>query len=269
MFFVLSKILDVFLSPIGWVLVLFALAIPWRRPRRRATWKRRRIFGALAIFLLWFFSTEVVANALFHRLEHEATPSYHPEKTYDAVVLLGGAGDERVEAELGQMAFNDNVERLIATHRLLADNKARYAILSGAASSPALAEHSEARILARQLALWGISPSRLILEEKARNTHENALYSREIAVEHGFANVVIVTSAFHMPRAKECFTAVDFPVDTFITDYRAHADGLYRVGDFLPRTAALNTSAEYFRERFGLMIYRLQGYAKPGDLTPP
>ncbi len=250
-------------------MILLVLAVPWRRPRRRSAWKRRRIFGALGVLVLWIFSTEYVSNALFRHLEHEATASYRPEKTYDAVVLLGGAGDERIEAELGQISLNDNVERLIATHRLLADGKAHYAILSGAASSPALAEHSEARILARQLALWGIAPSRLILEEKARNTHENALYSRQIAIEHGFANVVIVTSAFHMPRAIECFTAVDFPVDSFITDYRAHEVELSRANELLPRAVWLNVSTEYFRERFGLWVYRLQGYAKPGALTPP
>ena len=269
MFFFQSKLLDVLLSPLAWGMILLALAVPWRRPRRRATWKKRRIFGALGILVLWVFSTELVSNALFHHLEHEVTPSYRPDKVYDAVVLLGGMGDERVEAETGQIALNDNVERLIATHRLLADGKARYAILSGAASSAALAEHSEARILARQLALWGISPSRLILEEKARNTHENALFSRQIAVEHGFANVVIVTSAFHMPRSIECFTAVDFPVDSFITDYRAHEVGLTRANELLPRAAWLTVSTEYFRERLGLWVYRLQGYAKPGVLTPP
>lgn len=257
------------LSPLGWALVLLLLAVPWRRPRRRASWKRRRIFGALGLLVLWFFSTGAVANWLFYRLEHQATASYRPEKVYDAVVLLGGAGEEQVERETGQLAFNDNVERLIATHRLLADNKARYAILSGAASSPANTEHSEARILARQLVLWGIAPSRIILEERARNTHENALYSREIAVEHGFASVVMVTSAFHVPRAIECFTAVDFPVDSFITDYRSHESSLNRINDLLPRTSALDESAAYFRERFGLTIYRLQGYAKPGALTAP
>lgn len=269
MFFFLSKVLDVLLTPLAWGLILIVLAVPWRRPRRRATWKRRRLLGGLGLFVLWLFSTDFVSNALFHHLEHEATPTFRADKVYDAVVLLGGVGDERIESDTGQISLNDNVERLVATHRLLADGRARYAILSGAASSVAFAEHSEARILARQLVLWGISPSRLILEERARNTHENALYSREIAIDRGFANVVIVTSAFHMPRSIECFTAVDFPVDSFITDYRAHDVALNRAAELLPRVSSLLVSSEYFREVFGLWVYRVKGFAKPGVLTPP
>ena len=263
MFFLLSKLLDVALSPIGWVLVLLALAIPWRRPRRRARWKRQRLFGGLALFVLWFFSTEVVANALFHRLEHQVESTNQPNEVYDAVVLLGGVGEERIEVESGQLAFNDNVERLIATHRVLADGHARFAILSGAAAFPDLAAHSEARMLARQLALWGIAPSRLILEEQALNTHENATYSKEIAIQRGFAKVLIITSAFHMPRAVECFGAVGMPVDTLVVDYRAPERTRGFPNSILPRTAFFDMSSAYFRELFGLYIYRFQGYARP------
>ena len=212
--------------------------------------------------MLWTFSTDLVSNALFYRLEHEVTATDIPTQTYDAVVLLGGAGDERVAAETGQLAFNDNSERLIATHRVLADNHARFAILSGAANEAALKEFSEARLLAKQLILWGIAPSRLIIEEQARNTRENATYSKEIAIQRGFAKVLIVTSAFHMPRAIECFGAVGMPVDTLIADYRAHERGDPFPKNILPRASALLTSTEYFREIFGLYIYRWQGYAK-------
>lgn len=263
MFFLLSKLLDVLLSPLGWVLVLLAFAVPWRRPRRRARWKRQRIFGLLAVFVLWFFSTELVANALFHRLEHQVESTNQPNEVYDAVVLLGGVMDERVAVETGQLAFNENVERLIATHRVLADGHARFAILSGGAASPELVENSEARMLARQLALWGTSPSKIILEEQSRNTRENAVFTKEIAIQRGFAKVLIITSAFHMPRAVECFGAVGMPVDTLIVDYRAPAATRGFPNALLPRTSHFDMSAVYFREIFGLQIYRFQGYARP------
>jgi uncharacterized SAM-binding protein YcdF (DUF218 family) len=261
-FFILSKLLDVFLSPLGWALVLLAFAIPWRRPRRRSRWKRQRVFGALSLLVLWIFSLEPVSNTLFHHLEHQVESTNVPTQVYDAVVLLGGAADERAEAETGQLSFNDNVERVIATHRVLSEGHARFAILSGAASEAAMADHSEARMLARQLVQWGIPPGRLILEERARNTHENAVYSKEIAIQRGFAKVLIITSAFHMARAVECFGAVGVPVDTLIVDYRAHrhADGFPK--SLLPRASALDESSAYFREVFGLWIYRWQGYAK-------
>jgi uncharacterized SAM-binding protein YcdF (DUF218 family) len=262
-FFILSKLLDVLLSPLGWALVLLVLAIPWRRPRRRSRWRRQRLVGALGLAILWIFSTGAVSTTLFYRLEHRTEATNIPTQVYDAVVLLGGVGDERVEMEMGQLGFNDNVERLIATHRVLADGHARYAILSGAASSPSMADHSEARMLARQLVMWGISPQRLILEEQARNTHENATYSKEVAIQHGFAKVLIITSAFHMPRAEECFGAVGMPVDTLLVDYRSRKPSFGFPHSFLPRAESLNTSAMALREIFGLWVYRWQGYAKP------
>lgn len=260
MFFVLSKILDVLLGPLAWVLILIALSAPWRRPRRKSQWRRQRIFAGAAIAVLYLFSTDLVANALFRRLEEQAVSTYRPEEVYDAVVLLGGMGDERVEAETGKLAFNESVERLIATHRVLADGRARFAILSGGAMNPAETEHTEARTLARQLVLWGISPSRLILEEQSRNTHENAVFSRRIAIERSFAKVLMITSAFHMRRSRECFAAVDMPVDTLAADYRTHA---WPPDSWLPRATSLQESSAALRETLGLYIYRAQGYARP------
>jgi uncharacterized SAM-binding protein YcdF (DUF218 family) len=262
-FFFLSKLLDVFLSPFTWGLVLLALAVPWRTPRRPSDWKWWRLVGAAGVAVLFCFSLEPVSNRMLYRLEHATTSTHRAGVTYDAVILLGGLGDERVAAETGQPAYNDSVERLVATHRLLADARARFAIVSGAPEFPELAEHSEARVLGRQIVDWGVDPARVILEEKARNTHENAVYSQRIANERGFENVLIVTSAFHMRRAAECFEAVGMKVDTLAVDFRAHGSSVPGKDSWLPRAGFLADSTRTLRETAGLYIYRLQGYAKP------
>ncbi|MBX3211573.1 MAG: YdcF family protein [Labilithrix sp.] len=263
MFFFLSKLLDVLLGPYTWGLALLLLALPWRRPRRRSSWRRRRIAGAAGLLVLLVFSLEPVANGMLYRLEHATTSTYRPETTYDAVVLLGGVSDERVVAETGQPSYNDNVERLVATHRLLADGHARFAIVSGAAESPELAEHGEARVLGRQLVAWGVDPSRVVLEEAARNTRENAVFSQRIAKERGFETVLVVTSAFHMRRSIECFEAVGMKVDTLAVDFRAHGGAFAGSPSWLPRAGYLADSTRTIREAAGLYIYRLQGYARP------
>ena len=263
MFFVLSKLLDVFLSPYTWGILLLAVAVPWRRPRRASRWKLRRLAGLVGLAVLLFFSLDPISNHLLYRLEHMTASTYDPDVTYDVVILLGGLGDERVAMETGQPAFNDNVERLIATHRLLADGRARFAIVSGGPENAELAEYSEAHVLARQLAAWGIDPSVVILEDQARNTRENAVYSQRIVEERGFQKVLVVTSAFHMRRAAECFEAVGMKVDRLAVDFRAHrADGPGS-SSWLPRVAHLAHSTATIREMAGLWIYRFQGYAKP------
>ena len=263
MFFVLSKLLDVLLSPFTWGLILVALAIPWRRPRRPARWRRRRLAGLAGLVVLVVFSLEPVANGLQYHIEHETTSTYRPDVTYDVVILLGGLGDERVTTETGQAAYNDNVERLVATHRLLADDRARFAIVSGGPEDVALADNSEAHVLARQLVSWGIDPSRVILEDQARNTRENAVYSQRIVNERRFEKVLVVTSAFHMPRAAECFEAVGMKVDRLAVDFRAHRPGTRGgSGWLLPRASFLHQSTAMLREMAGRWIYRFQGYAK-------
>jgi uncharacterized SAM-binding protein YcdF (DUF218 family) len=264
-FFFLSKLLDVFLSPLTWGLIFFALAVPWRRPpRHRSRWRWRRVAGIAGLAILIMLSTEMVSNRLRYALEHANPSSYRPDVNYDVVILLGGVSDERVAFEEGQPSYNDNVERLVATHRVLADGHARFAIVSGAASDPALIDTNEARMLARQIVQWGrVEPSQVIIEEQARNTRENATYSQRIAKERGFEKVLIITSAFHMRRSIECFEAVGMKVDTLHVDYRAHSSKSPGSDSLLPRVGSLHDSSQVIREFTGLYIYRLQGYAKP------
>ena len=262
MFFVLSKLLDVALSPLTWGLALLALAAPLRsRDRRR--WRRRRALGLAGVAVLLLFSSELVANAMQWRLEHEAPSTYREEVTYDAVILLGGVGDERVAAAVGQPAYNQNVERLLTTYRLLRDGDARLAIVSGAAMDPALEDFGEARVLARQLREWGIDGERVVVEARARNTRENAVYSAEIVRARGLSRVLVVTSAFHVPRASECFRAVGLEPDFLPVDYRAHPTRL-SLRELLPRADALARSTAVFRELFGRLVYRARGYARQG-----
>lgn len=255
MFFILSKLLDVFLSPYTWGLLLFAAAVPWRmRMRSARSTRRRRSLGAMGLAVLVIGALSPVSNTMMWRLEHASTPTYDSEVTYDAVILLGGLVDEKAMKTSGQISFNDNVERLIVTYRLLRDGKARVVIASG--------ENPEAAVLGQQLEDWGIAPDRIIIEGVARNTHENAVFSQVIARARRFERVLVVTSAFHMLRAAECFAAVGMKVDTLSVDYRAHQK--WPVAEWIiPRVGELTLSTTVVREVTGRLIYRMQGYAKP------
>lgn len=260
MFFFLSKTLDLFLSPYTWGLLLLAAAIPWRKSNAER-WRSRRLLGLTGLLVLLLASSEPVANALQWRLDHAAQSTYRADETYDAVILLGGVTDGRVMAATGEVAFNDAIERAVRVHELLRDGKARFAIISGAEYDPSLRKFGEAVVVARQLTAWGIDPSRIIVEDKARNTRENAVYSKEIVDARGFKRVLIVTSAAHMPRSLECFNAVGLPVDALLVDYRAHDWGM-TLGGVLPRPYALSQTTSVLRELFGRYVYRARGYGK-------
>lgn len=259
MFFFLSKRLDVLLSPFTWGLVLLALAIPWRR-RGMRRWKRKRLLGALGLGLFVVLGVPSVTEALWRSVERVPN-TYREDVTYDAVLLLGGVTDELVASQTGQPAYNDNVERLVVTYTLLRENRARVAVVSGAAMDPSLERWGEARVLADQLVEWGIARERVILEPKARNTRENATYCAELARQRGYGKLLVVTSAFHVPRALDTFRAVDLPVDVLPVDFRAAPKG-GRELELLPRAGDLALSARATREMLGRLVYRVVGYGK-------
>lgn len=250
MFFSLSKLLDLLLSPLTWALVLGVLAVPWTR-RRARRWKRRRGFALAALALLFVLSLEPVSNGIQYSMEHDAPSTYRPDVTYDAIILLGGLTDEDVTRENGQPAYNDNVERVLMSHRLLRDGKARFVVPSGGSG--------EAALMGEQLRDWGIEAERIVVEDRARNTRENAVFSAAIAKERGWRKLLVVTSAFHMKRSIECFNAMGLELDTYPVDYRA----LRSPRTWLqPRAHFFAVSAAMIRELFGRFIYRLQGYSQ-------
>jgi uncharacterized SAM-binding protein YcdF (DUF218 family) len=250
-FFFLSKILDLLLSPLAWSVILVLVGLT-------GTSARRRWVGFAGVLVLLVFSLEPVSNGLFGALEKGSRTTYRPGVTYDVVILLGGVTDERAEVTWGQRSFNDNNERLLETYDLLRTGAAKNAILSGGDIAPT--PKVEAQALADQLVAWGIDPSRLVVEPHARNTRENAVLSAAIVREHGWKDVLVVTSAFHMPRAIGCFRAVDLPADALAVDYRSYGAD-YR-GELVPRADHLQESNAAIREWFGRRIYALNGYAR-------
>jgi uncharacterized SAM-binding protein YcdF (DUF218 family) len=109
-----------------------------------------------------------------------------------------------------------------------------------------------------QLVSWGIDESRLVVEPKAMNTRQNALFTREIVEQRGYRSLLLITSAFHMLRARECFHAVGLEVDTLPTDFRSRPKLA-----LMPRATHLGNSELAIREMLGRVVYRTVGYAEP------
>lgn len=246
MFFVLSKTLDALLSPLWWVLGLLSLCL-WLS--RRGKKERARLAGWVGLAVLVVFSAGSTRAALFRVLERSTPDSAQPDLQYDTVIVLGGMVEPSARTPV-PISYSSSVDRLVLAFDLLHQNRARTAILTGV---------DEAETMRDQLVRWGISEDRLIVEPRARNTRENAVFSAAIAKERGFRTSLVVTSAFHMLRAKECFAAANLPVDTMAADYRAEAGE----GSWLPRGNYLADSELALRELGGRVVYRAVGYARP------
>lgn len=256
MFFVLSKLLDVLVDPLWWGLSAVGLALALFARGVRPRLARASALTGVAVWLV--FSLPAVSNRLFAALEAGAERTLRPEVTYDAVVLLGGAvaplGSTRDEP-----AWNDSVERLLAVRELLLAGRAKVAIVSGGAlGSSAL--RTEAEYLARELVALGVPEAQVLVEATANNTRENATASRALLEARGAKSVLLVTSAFHAPRALGCFRAVGLEPDVLPVDFRVrHPE---RDGHVAPRSEYLAQSARALRELLGRVVYRVLGYTR-------
>ncbi|EPX62700.1 hypothetical protein D187_008888 [Cystobacter fuscus DSM 2262] len=256
MFIFLSKVLDLFLAPLTWALLLMAVGGALRRRRARLA-VGLQVFGWLTLYV---FSTEAVANALQRWVEAGVVSTYQPDTVYDAVIVLGGAVDADATERSGYPEYNPAPERIMRGFELLREGKARHVLLAAGTLDTRPEAPVEANLLARQLMMWGIEPERIVREGKSRNTRENALNSEPLIRERGWSKLLLVTSAAHMPRALGTFEAVGLHPDTLAVDVRSHA--WYPHGAWWqPRASNLSVGTDALRELFGRLVYRLRGWA--------
>ncbi len=256
MFFLLSKTLDVLADPLWWGLgpALAGVALLWRGARRRLG--AGLAFGGLGVLLL--FSLPAVSNRLWASLEADAPRTVREGAAYDVVVLLGGLVSP-LGTRPGEPAWNDNVERLLATRALLVSGRAKVAVVSGGGYGIAGLD-TEAAYLAAELEALGVEKERLVVEATALNTRENAVEVGRLMQERGFSSALVVTSAFHMRRAMGCFRAAGVQADALPVDYRMLEPS--RDPHVMPRAEYLRQSASAVREYVGRVVYRLAGYSK-------
>ena len=254
LFFIASKLIGALLRPDTWIIVALAvvvLALLFNR-RRLALW-----VGSITLSLLVALAILPLGDLLLQPIER-TYPAEPALGQVDGIIVLGGGEDARAGAFWGQMQLNEGGERYtaaLALARRFPEARILFTGGSGTLRDLAGAETSEADMAGRFFRDQDVSPERLLLEGQSRNTAENARLSLALAAPAPGETWVLVTSAFHMPRAMRSFETagwtglVPWPVD-----YRTSAftDGM---GWNLTRNLlVLNTA---IREQVGQIAYRL------------
>ncbi len=258
MFFALSKILGFFALPSNLMVSAglvgaLALAAGWRRTGTAL------LIAAIVVIAVAGLSP--LGNILILTLEDRfPKPDPADARPVAGIVVLGGSFDTLVSGARGEIALNEAAERLTAVAELARVHPQARIIFSGGAGTLFYDGASEAEVAARLLASFGIAPDRVEREDRSRNTRENALFSREVAGNTA-GRWLLVTSAYHMPRAIGCFRVAGFPVEAFPVDFRTRGpeDALrpFRsVGEGLRRVDMVT------REWAGLLVYRVAGYTE-------
>jgi uncharacterized SAM-binding protein YcdF (DUF218 family) len=264
MFFTASKVLGFFATPSNLVTAIGCLGLlllPTRSARAGA-WLMAASFVALAVLGL-----SPVGNTLLIPLEQRFPPWDATRGPPDGIIVLGGGISPDVSVARNEVVLNEAAERLTVVAELARRYPNARILLSGG-SGELIPGASEAPFALRLIESFGIARDRILLEDRSRNTIENAVYSKQLARPIPGERWLLVTSAYHLPRAIGVFRKVGFAVEPYPVDWRTRgARDLLRpfgsVGDGLRR---VDTAV---REWVGLAVYWITGRSSelfPGPL---
>lgn len=251
---ILSKAIAQLLLPPGGLIVLASIGLVfWKQP-----WGRAIVMLALA--LLWLLSTVPVRDLLLNPLEQRYPPlnvtqMQKLQAGHTVIVVLGGGLYEQAPEYGGQDSLrNDSLMRsLYAADLAIKSGLDVYA--TGGALKPGQGE-PEGQVMARMLIRFGVNPQHVHAENKARTTWENGVYIQSMMHKAGARQVILVTSAWHMPRSVWVFEALGMHVIPAPCAYRVDATA-YDLRSFLPRWNVLADSGDGLHEYLGLLWYRL------------
>ncbi|MEM8505672.1 MAG: YdcF family protein [Cyanobacteria bacterium P01_D01_bin.1] len=262
--FFLSKLLPLFIYPVGLssLLMLLGLVWLWRHPR----WATAAI--TLSLFILFFSSNPVVSNKLLSSLEWQYLP-LDPIPPADAIVVLGGATvpalAPRPWVEVGEAG-----DRILYAARLYNQGRAPKLILSGGRVQwRGGSDQSEADDMKAFAMAMNVPEADVILEGNSLNTRQNAVNVKEILEAQSIDSVLLVTSAVHMPRSVAIFRKLNIDVVPAPTDYlvTTPTDGAKkttiegRILNLLPHAEATQQFTRAMKEYVGFVVYRLRGWA--------
>ena len=222
--------------------------------------KHRRVAGTVLIWVslgaLLVFSLPVTGYALLGLLERAAVPLPKTDSIsangIDAIVVLGGGRDADQPQYGGDTVNRFTLERLRYAARLKRATGLPLLVSGGSVFGAGL---PEAEIM-KQVAVRDFQIAVDWVEDRSRNTMENAIYSRVILAAAGKKRVWLVTNAWHMPRASWSFRHVG--IDAVMAPTGFVRSSVESWLDFLPSTRGLNYTNLALHECLGLLWYRLR-----------
>ena len=257
MFFFLSKALLFLINPLVWITILLGFALFLKKEK----WRKRSLQLCLAFLL--FFSNSWISSRMVQAWETPPLLVADMENTYDIGVVLSGymklGYNLPNEAYLYPFASGSNrLHHAVQLYRL---GKVKQLLLSGGAGNVFGEKISESAVVKQYLLSIGIPESDIIVEANSRNTHENALFTANLLKEtkHPYKNILLITSAYHMPRANKCFAKVGLSVTPFSVDTSSKSSA-FNLTYLLPNSGALQTWQILLKEWIGYFVYCMRGW---------
>ena len=252
MFYVLSKLAWLILEPFNFLLLLMVSGLILYRVAHVRSGILIVIFSLLTMLIVSIFP---IGHYLLAQLEDRFPKPEVIDAEITGIIVLGGFVDGELYERDKWSGLESGIARLMGGAQLSHRFKKARVIFTGGPPISNKDGRSESEVAEDVFKALGVDMSRVSFERNSRNTAENAAFSKQIANPQKGDHWLLVTSAYHMPRAVGSFRSAGFAVGAYPVDFIAnkkwppHGSG----------TKGLVVLGYAVHEFLGLMAYRLNG----------
>jgi len=229
-------------------------------------------FGWLGLrwlrFCCWFvclvgllaFSNPMIATSLLQNLEQQYPQKELEDVTvHDAIIVLGGG--LRIPLPPAQHTqIGSGSDRYWYAARLYRAGKAKQIVLAGGNVYAQPGFQGEAYYASILLQEWGVPKSAIVVEQSSRTTQQNLSNITAFTSEEGISSALLVTSAYHMPRAYGLFKKLPFSVTPASADIYIREHYSPAVFAWIPSSGALSVSTMALHEYYGMWFSAFQAF---------
>ena len=217
MLFWLSKTLWIFVQPLNLFLIIVLSGSLLYFFSRSKLGLRLVFFGIAGLVIVAVFP---IGSFLSRPLENRF-PIPNLDQQVDGIIVLGGSEQTSITHDRKQLSLNGAAERLILFVDLA--NRFPNGALAYSGGSGSLKPNAllEADIASDIFSIMNLDLNRVIFEKRARNTYENAVFTKKLVQPQTEENWILITSALAMPRAVGSFRKAGWKVIPYPVDYRS------------------------------------------------
>lgn len=219
-----------------------------------------RILALIALATLAVCALSPLGNMLLTPLEQRFPEMQYPDQNIEGIIVLGGSYDSVSHSYASVIVLDEDTAPMAVMANLARRYPRAKIIFSGGTHPTSGPGPDEASIVKGYFESLGIAGRRIFLEDKSLTTEENAKFTARMLQPSPTSRWLLVTSAYHMPRAMGAFRKAGFDVLPFSTGERTH--GWYQL--WRPSSTAtenLRRLDTAVHEWIGLFAYRLLGYS--------
>lgn len=258
MFFYLSKFVWFFLQPSAASIFVILIGLALLKTRRRKFGRKLITLGAVAVLLIAF---SPLGRQLMIPLEDRfpvQSLAIEAAKKVDGIIVLGGTVHMTITDQRGVPSLVSGAERIIEAVKLAKKHPQARIVLAGGPNTIVSKPTADSEVVKQLMIDMGVKPERIELEISSKNTWQNAMMAKEIAQPTPGETWVLVTSAYHMPRAIGCFRAVNWPVIAYPVDFTTGGERS-RFQPFYYALDGVTVTDIAAKEWLGLLAYYLSG----------